>query len=247
MSFIVDWPDGDNDLFIKNIIDRIEIALNDHVSLNRMNNFSASPLSLFCSPIKVMEFSLGSMPPSLEILEIVNLDSSSFKGLFKFAYEGDAFIKLETSINLFALFPWKSFQKLSSLITPFYISIQDLRIMTVFTLSLSTGNEDDGLFISFKNGNPLQSLKITTNYDSIINAQKEIETRLQEYLNVNYLSKIIYDYTREIFRKNKKKQKLPMQSNKTDNKRKIEINKEGNAREKRETFFKSSPLYDSLC
>jgi hypothetical protein len=58
--------------------------------------------------IVVKEFNLGTTPPDLEILEIGELGDDRFRGVFKLKYSGDAFIVLQTKVQV--CFPLDRFQ-----------------------------------------------------------------------------------------------------------------------------------------
>jgi hypothetical protein len=50
--------------------------------------------------IIVNELNLGSVPPELEILEIGDLAEDRFRGIFKMCYSGDAFLTLQTRVQV---------------------------------------------------------------------------------------------------------------------------------------------------
>ena len=50
--------------------------------------------------ILVNELNLGSVPPELEILEIGDLAEDRFRGIFKMCYSGDAFLTLQTRVQV---------------------------------------------------------------------------------------------------------------------------------------------------
>lgn len=50
--------------------------------------------------ILVNELNLGSVPPDLEILEIGDLAEDRFRGIFKMCYTGDAFLTLQTRVQV---------------------------------------------------------------------------------------------------------------------------------------------------
>ena len=51
--------------------------------------------------IVVKEFNLGTTAPDLEMLEIGELGDDKFRGVFKLKYSGDAFIVLQTKVQVF--------------------------------------------------------------------------------------------------------------------------------------------------
>ena len=50
--------------------------------------------------IEVKTVDLGTVPPELEILEIGDLTTDRFRGIFRLTYAGDAFIELQTSVQV---------------------------------------------------------------------------------------------------------------------------------------------------
>lgn len=50
--------------------------------------------------IVVKEFNLGTTAPELEMLEIGELGDDKFRGVFKLKYSGDAFIVLQTKVQV---------------------------------------------------------------------------------------------------------------------------------------------------
>ncbi|KAI9669564.1 MAG: ERMES complex subunit [Caeruleum heppii] len=103
--------------------------------------------------ILVSELNLGSVPPELEILEIGDLAEDRFRGIFKMCYSGDAFLTLQTRVQI----------RLSAF------------IILVFS-------RQKGLTLVFRN-DPLESLKVSSTFDSIPFVrdylQKEIEGQLR--------------------------------------------------------------------
>jgi mitochondrial distribution and morphology protein 34 len=50
--------------------------------------------------IVVKEFNLGTTAPDLEMLEIGELGEDKFRGVFKLKYSGDAYIVLQTKVQV---------------------------------------------------------------------------------------------------------------------------------------------------
>lgn len=55
---------------------------------------------IIVSDILVTELNLGTTPPELEILEIGDLADDRFRGIFKMQYSGDAFLTLQTRVQV---------------------------------------------------------------------------------------------------------------------------------------------------
>ena len=87
MSFKVNWPDFGPD-FIFQAKQQLNSALN-----------SGQKPDSIAGSIEVIDLKMGVKPPELEILEISELVPTRFKGIFKFVYNGDAFIELHTHVQ----------------------------------------------------------------------------------------------------------------------------------------------------
>src|SRR5215813_11996428 len=55
---------------------------------------------IIVSDILVSELNLGTKPPELEILEIGDLADDRFRGIFKMQYDGDAYLTLQTRVQV---------------------------------------------------------------------------------------------------------------------------------------------------
>lgn len=139
--------------------------------------------------IIVTELNLGSTPPELEILEIGDLAEDRFRGIFKMAYTGDAFLTLKTKVQVNPLKThlstkpdFASPQPLaaaSGLTIPLSITLSNFRLSGFVILVFS---KQKGLTLVFRN-DPLESLKVSSTFDSIPFVrdylQKEIEGQLR--------------------------------------------------------------------
>jgi hypothetical protein len=67
--------------------------------LTRALNKEPKP-PIIVDDILVSDFSLGSVPPDLEILEIGDLAEDRFRGIFKMCYSGDASVTLKTRVQV---------------------------------------------------------------------------------------------------------------------------------------------------
>ncbi|KAF3010957.1 ERMES complex subunit [Curvularia kusanoi] len=139
--------------------------------------------------IIVTELNLGPTPPELEILEIGDLAEDRFRGIFKMAYTGDAFLTLKTKVQVNPLKThlstkpdFASPQPLaaaSGLTIPLSITLSNFRLSGFVILVFS---KQKGLTLVFRN-DPLESLKVSSTFDSIPFVrdylQKEIEGQLR--------------------------------------------------------------------
>jgi distribution and morphology protein 34 len=64
-----------------------------------LNNKTPKP-PIIVDDIIVRELNLGSVPPELEILEVGDLAEDRFRGIFKMCYSGDAFLTLQTRVQV---------------------------------------------------------------------------------------------------------------------------------------------------
>ncbi len=64
-----------------------------------LNNKTPKP-PIIVDDIIVRELNLGSVPPELEILEVGDLAEDRFRGIFKMCYSGDAYLTLQTRVQV---------------------------------------------------------------------------------------------------------------------------------------------------
>ena len=76
-----------------------EFYLRAQEMLTTALNKSPKP-PIIVDDILVNELNLGSVPPDLEILEIGDLAEDRFRGIFKMCYSGDAFLTLQTRVQV---------------------------------------------------------------------------------------------------------------------------------------------------
>lgn len=93
MAFNFNWsPLTADKTFYKRAQDLLTAALNK----------SPKP-PIIVDDIIVTELNLGTEPPDLDILEIGDLAEDRFRGIFKMAYRGDAFLTLRTKVQVSAI------------------------------------------------------------------------------------------------------------------------------------------------
>jgi distribution and morphology protein 34 len=151
-------------------------------------NKSPKP-AIIVDDIIVTELNLGTTPPELEILEIGDLAEDRFRGIFKMAYAGDAFLTLKTKVQANPLRTYLSTKPdfaspqplaaASGLTIPLQITLSNIRLSGFVILVFS---KQKGLTLVFRN-DPLESLKVSSTFDSIPFVrdylQKEIEGQLR--------------------------------------------------------------------
>ncbi|KAF1816189.1 hypothetical protein P152DRAFT_113555 [Eremomyces bilateralis CBS 781.70] len=143
--------------------------------------------------IIVTELNLGSTPPELEILEIGDLAEDRFRGIFKLAYSGDAFLTLKTRVqanplntHLSTKPSFASPQPLaagSGLTIPLQITLSDFRMSGFVILVFS---KQKGITLVFRN-DPLESLKVSSTFDSIPFVRDYLQKVIEEQLRVLFM------------------------------------------------------------
>lgn len=138
--------------------------------------------------IVVNELNLGETPPDLEILEIGDLAEDRFRGIFKMAYSGDAFLTLKTRVQANPLNTYLSTKPeftspqplaaASGLTIPLQITLSEFRLSGFVILVFS---RQKGLTIVFRN-DPLESLKVSSTFDSIPFVRDYLQRTIEEQL-----------------------------------------------------------------
>jgi mitochondrial distribution and morphology protein 34 len=148
--------------------------------------------------IVVTELNLGSTPPDLEILEIGDLAEDRFRGVFRMRYAGEAKIKLSTKVEGNPLRTsletrrqgpaggWTDPGCLaadSGLTIPLVITLSEFRLSGFVILVFS---KQKGLTIVFRN-DPLESLKVSSTFDSIPFVRDYLQRTIEERLRVLFM------------------------------------------------------------
>jgi distribution and morphology protein 34 len=143
--------------------------------------------------IIVTELNLGTAPPDLEILEIGDLADDRFRGIFKMTYDGDAFLTLKTRVQanplntyLSAKPAFASPQPLaaaSGLTIPLQITLSNFRLSAFVIIVFS---RQKGLTLVFRN-DPLESLKVSSTFDSIPFVRDYLQNVIEERLRVLFM------------------------------------------------------------
>jgi len=138
--------------------------------------------------IVVTELNLGETPPDLEILEIGDLAEDRFRGIFKMAYSGDAFLTLKTRVQANPLNTYLSSKPTfaspqplaaaSGLTIPLLITLSEFRLSGFVILVFS---RQKGLTLVFRN-DPLESLKVSSTFDSIPFVRDYLQRTIEEQL-----------------------------------------------------------------
>lgn len=152
-----------------------------------------------------------SQPPDLDILEIGDLTKDRFRGIFRLSYAGDAYIELQTSVQVCFLFPlcckflhaltviwlWAQANPLSNskpgldiLPSPSVLfAAQPLVVPMSLRLSdlklkaiiVLVISRQKGITLVFKN-DPLESVKVSSSFDSVGVIQGYIQRQIESQL-----------------------------------------------------------------
>lgn len=143
--------------------------------------------------IIVTELNLGTQPPDLEILEVGDLADDRFRGIFKMSYSGDAFLTLKTRVQANPLNTYlttrpsfatpEPLAAASGLTIPLAITLSDIRLSGFVILVYS---KQKGLTLVFRN-DPLESLKVSSTFDSIPFVREYLQRVIEEQLRVLFM------------------------------------------------------------
>ncbi|VEU21615.1 DEKNAAC102665 [Brettanomyces naardenensis] len=214
MSFNINWNCIEKDSFTQYAKD----ALNDAMNSGKKPN-------ILSDDIRIVDLNFGSIPPDFEILEIGDLGSDRFRGIFKFNYFGDAFVTLTTKVSASLLKNYNAnitddlvdnsdgslesnCRDLAGFITPrFIVSDCDFDIplnLTLGSIKMSSiivvvFSVTKGLTLVFKN-DPLESIEVSSTFDKIKPIarflQEKIETQIGELFR-EFLPSMLYKFSLE--------------------------------------------------
>ncbi|KAN0065074.1 ERMES complex subunit [Thecaphora frezii] len=183
MSFNFKWPTFSKE-FHESAAQMLDSALN-----------KGPKPKVIADDIKVEELDMGTIPPELEILEIGDLGTDRFRGIFRLTYAGDAHLVLKTKVQAnplskpnrpdIGLFPSSTASRgilfaAAPLVVPMHLRLSDVKLRAIVVLVVSKAK---GITLVFKN-DPLESVQVSSTFDSVAVLQKylqqEIETQLRE-------------------------------------------------------------------
>ncbi|KAK0543896.1 ERMES complex subunit [Tilletia horrida] len=190
MSFRFQWPEFGPDFHA-------------HAAsmLNSALNRGPRP-KVIADDIRVKELNMGTIPPELDILEIGDLTTDRFRGIFRLTYEGDAHLILSTKVQAnplsrppakpeLSIFRSNTTSSAASaargilfaaspLIVPMHLRLSQVRLRAIVVLVVS---KTKGVTLVFKN-DPLESVDVSSTFDGVAVIQKylqqEIEGQLRE-------------------------------------------------------------------
>lgn len=178
MSFTFDWQNfAKEEQFLTRVKGLLSNALN-----------KKKP-PIIVDTITVQELEWGSESPSLKILEVGDLASDRFRGIFKLNYSGSARITLATKVqanllNVYASaapkFTMPEFVSAdSSFPIPLNLSLSEFVLSGIVILVFSKAK---GLTLVFRN-DPLQSIRVSSTFDHVpaiaTFLQSQIETHMR--------------------------------------------------------------------
>ncbi|KAI8453059.1 hypothetical protein BY996DRAFT_6414968 [Phakopsora pachyrhizi] len=207
MSFEFKWPDF-SDSFYDHAKSLLCNASHHSYKLtfpSALNKGEKPPI--IADRIQVEQLDMGTIPPELEILEIGDLGTDRFRGIFRMIYAGDASICLQTKVQANPLRQKSSTTTpdiittpsilfaTSPLIVPMTLRLSTLKLRAILVLVIS---RLEGVTLVFKN-DPLESVQVSSTFDSVTAIQSflqvEIERQLRELFR-NELPGIIHQLSR---------------------------------------------------
>lgn len=176
MSFKVNWPAFSQD-FIQKAKEQLTVALN---SGKKPENIAGE--------IRVTQLHMGTRPPELEIIEISELITERFKGMFKLSYTGDAFIVVQTVIQANPLHT-KTYKRTIDVsmgmlsahkpfLVPMEMKIQRVVLKGIIVLAV---DKEKGITLVFKS-DPLESVLVSSTFDDIPNIKKLLQRQIEAQL-----------------------------------------------------------------
>ncbi|ORY36981.1 hypothetical protein LY90DRAFT_342279, partial [Neocallimastix californiae] len=152
MAFKFNWTTFDKS-FIEEAQNKLTDALNKGIKTQMIGN------------IKVKELNMETKAPELEVMKIGDLSEEKFKGVFKIANQGDAFLVIQTIVQINPLVIPKQSISLSigngavaanqSLPIPIKLRISNLKLSGIAVLGFS----NKGVTFCFKN-DPLENINV---------------------------------------------------------------------------------------
>jgi len=182
MAFKFNWTTFDKS-FIEEAQDKLTEALNKGIKTQMIGN------------IKVKELNMGTKAPELEVMEIGDLSEEKFKGIFKITYQGDAYLVIQTIVQINPLVIPKTSISLSigsgavaadqPLPIPIKLRISNLKLSGIAVLGFS----NKGVTFCFKN-DPLENINVSSTFDHIPAIKKIIENIIKTQISAFLLEDV---------------------------------------------------------
>ncbi|KDE03117.1 hypothetical protein MVLG_06378 [Microbotryum lychnidis-dioicae p1A1 Lamole] len=193
MSFNFEWPEFSPE-FYESAKEILAQALNkgetppiiaDRIEVKELN---MGTIVRFIDPNS--GFIITQLPPELEILEIGDLSTDRFRGIFRLSYSGNAYIVLQTKVQANPLnVPRPALDILGTprilfaaapLVVPMTLRLSNLSLRAIVVLVVS---RQKGITLVFKN-DPLEAVNVSSSFDGVDSVagyiQREIEAQLRE-------------------------------------------------------------------
>ncbi|KAF9580858.1 ERMES complex subunit [Lunasporangiospora selenospora] len=176
MAFRFQWP-----YFSEEFIQEAKTMLT-----SALNKGSKPPVIV--DHITVKELDMGTLPPELEMLEMGELSTERFRGIFKLTYSGDAHIVLQTKVQANPMNVKKSDNPSYTrrgilaadqpLVVPMLLRISDFKLRGIIVLVV---DQIKGITLVFKN-DPLESVLVSSTFDSITPIQRFLQSEIEKQL-----------------------------------------------------------------
>ncbi|KAF5320942.1 hypothetical protein D9619_000533 [Psilocybe cf. subviscida] len=177
MSFTFNWPRF-SDQFHYDAIQMLNTALN-----------KGNKPPIIADKIEVVELEMGTQPPELEIRDIGDLTVDQFRGIFRMTYSGDAHLVLKTKVqanplnhkqpNIHLMGGSRGMLAAKQpLVVPMLLRLSHFRLSSYVVLVVS---KQKGITLVFKT-DPLQSVDISSTFDSIAVIQNFIQREIEGQL-----------------------------------------------------------------
>lgn len=164
--------------------------------------------SVIAGPLTVVDISMGTMvrgtlrtlawltsvqPPELEIMEINELSEERFGGIFRFRYRGDAFVEIETTVqvNTVHFGSTKSAEDTivaasAPLVVPMTLKISSLQLNGIVALVVSRTR---GVTITFKN-DPFEAVQVNSTFDESPSIRRFLQLEIENQLRGMFIDDI---------------------------------------------------------
>ncbi|KAI8886209.1 hypothetical protein K501DRAFT_244423 [Backusella circina FSU 941] len=177
MAFKFDWTEFDAD-FYKEAQSQLEAAL------NKGNKKTKNIVDY----ISVKELNMGAIAPELEVIEIGELSTDKFRGIFNLRYSGDASIVIQTKVQANPICTKQSslprhirpsiLAADQPLVVPILLRISQLKLRGIVVLVVS---KTKGVTLVFKN-DPLESILISSTFDSVTSVASFLQRGIEKQL-----------------------------------------------------------------
>jgi distribution and morphology protein 34 len=185
MSFKVNWNTLETENLRRYTTDLLTSALN-----------SGKSPTILADKISIKDLQFGKEAPDFEILEIGELDSDRFRGIFKIDYQGDFHLTLHTKVqaNPLNIYNTNSLDREidsdQAFVTPkFGLSIEqfalplDLKLsdIKISGIGIIVFSKSKGLTLVFRN-DPLDSITVSSTFDTVQVLAKFLQQQIENQI-----------------------------------------------------------------